>query len=313
MKDKIELGISSCLLGDRVRYDGGHKHSRYIVKELGQYFSYKKYCPEMAAGLGLPRPAIRLIATDGVSICAAKETPDQDLRPSLEAAANEYLSSLEGISGYILKKDSPSCGMERVKVYRAGHSVRDGVGIFAERLQKLMPLLPIEEEGRLNDLPLRENFIRRVFVYNQWQKLTESGLSWSKLIAFHSKIKYVLFSYGQQQARAIGRTLSNKPDDLASFSETYIADVMALIKRPARRSNHVNVLQHIQGYLKRSIDSLDRQQMSQSIHDYRQGIVPLIVPVQKLRDLFQRHPNNYIDQGWYLYPHPQSLKLLNQL
>lgn len=314
MEQKIPVGISSCLLGEKVRFDGGHKRSAYINNKLVEYFHFHPFCPEMSIGLGVPRQAIRLVEKQGSIICIGRDTPELNVTEPLARLVDGQRAWLESLSGYILKKDSPSCGMERVKVYRNETAQRDGTGIFAKELMDRFPVLPVEEEGRLNDPVLRENFIRRVFVYHQWRTLTAEGLTWKSLIRFHSQLKYVLYSHSPDLARQLGRSLAQAgADNVAEYGETYIADVMSLMKNRASRKLHVNVLQHLQGYLKRSTSALDKRQMCETITQYRLGYIPLIVPLALLRYLFRCYPDSYLSDSLYLYPYPEDLDLLNHI
>lgn len=317
--NKIPIGISSCLLGQEVRYDGGHKHNDYLVSTLGEYFDYRPFCPEMSIGLGVPREPVHLVQNNGRLRAVEIKNPALDITDRLTACADQQRPWLEHICGYILKKDSPSCGMERVKVYPAGAPAgeqprRNGSGIYARRLMEDFPHLPLEEEGRLCDPVLRENFEQRVFVYQRWQELLAGGLSAAALTAFHARHKLILMSHDQNLARDLGRKLSALTGaDLRQFAQQYLADLMALLKIPATRGNHVNVLQHIQGYLKRELDQDDKQELAETIEHYRQGYVPLIVPLTLLRHHFRRSPDAYIEQSYYMRPHPAELMLLNEI
>ncbi len=312
--EKIPVGISSCLLGERVRYDGAHKKNRYVTDTLGQYFSFEAFCPEVSIGLGVPRPTLRLVDEDGQILCTGKDGEVDDVAPALASSATDRLDRFSKLCGYIVKKDSPSCGMERVKVYRKGHPERWGVGRFTEALMAALPELPVEEEGRLGDPVLRENFIQRVFVYARWHRLEAEGISRARLTTFHAQHKYIFLSRNQQRARELGTLLGEGADQpVETLARDYIRRAMEVLKVPATRANHVNVLQHIQGYLKRDLDSGDKQALGESIDQYRLGQLPLIVPVTLLRYFFQKYPNNYIDESFYLDPHPAELMLLNQI
>ena len=310
--EKIPVGISSCLLGERVRYDGAHKQNRYIIDTLGQYFSFDSFCPEVSICLGIPRPTLRLVDDDGTIRCT-NEAGD-DVAEALAASATGQLDRLRALCGYIVKKDSPSCGMERVKVYRNTMPERRGEGRFTKALMEALPELPVEEEGRLGDPVLRENFIQRVFVYARWHRLQEQGIDRQGLTTFHARHKYILLSHDQRRARELGKLLGEGADtDVEMLAQDYIGQVMETLKIPATRANHVNVLQHIQGYLKRDLDAGDKKALVDSIDQYRLGQLPLIVPITLLRYFFQKYPNNYIEDSFYLTPHPSELMLLNQI
>ena len=329
--EKIPLGISSCLLGEEVRFDGGHKKNNYILETLGQYFSFRSFCPEMAIGLGVPRETIRLIEHDGLehsSLYRAVGTKDPgfDVTDQLTAVAHEQRFWQQTVFGYILKKDSPSCGMERVKLYRVTnpqetdhsdwhyHVERRGAGIYAQTMMRNFPNLPVEEEGRLCDPILRENFVNRVFAYKRWHEDVLVDPSWKTITDFHARHKWTLFSHDQNKARDLGAGLADKHKQaLDQTLDWYISEFMQIMRIPATRKNHVNVLEHIRGYIKRDIDSDDKAELSESIEDYRLGLTPLIVPLTLLRHYFRRYPDPYIEQSWYLNPHPKQLMLLNQL
>lgn len=317
--EKIPVGISSCLLGERVRFDGGHKRSSYIMDSLGEYFEYRAFCPEMSIGLGVPRETIRLVQADTDTEnnnirCVGTKNPAMDVTEALKTSADEQRHWHQQVFGYIVKKDSPSCGMERVKVYKKNNPHRIGSGLYTQRLMKNFPNLPVEDEGRMGDSVLRENFIHRVFIYYRWSKLLDSGLSWKKLTDFHARHKYVLFSHDQTAARTLGNSLSNAHQlVIEDYAQSYVAALMAILKISATRANHVNVLQHIQGYLKQDLDKDDKQELVESIENYRLGRLPLIVPVTLLNHYFRKFPNEYISQSFYLTPHPKELMLLNLL
>jgi len=312
---KIPVGISSCLLGHEVRYDGAHKYHSYIERTLGQYFEFRAFCPEVEAGLGIPRPCVQLRETSpGVIRCVGVKDHGFDVTERLEQASAKQADWLAELCGYILKKDSPSCGMERVKVYKNDIPARCGTGIFAGFIQRRFPYLPIEEEGRLGDPALRENFIQRVFVLRRWRELTEAGLGVHALMSFHSRHKLIAMSHDQNQARALGRLVADaNAANLTEIADAYLAALMACLKVVATRGNHVNVLQHIQGYLKQKLDSDAKQELVETIEAYRTGLLPLIVPLTLLKHHFRREPDPFIDQSFYLSPHPAELALLNAI
>jgi uncharacterized protein YbgA (DUF1722 family)/uncharacterized protein YbbK (DUF523 family) len=312
---KIPIGISSCLLGEAVRYDGGHKRDAYITGTLSEYFEFRPCCPEVGIGLGVPRPTLHLVhAANGVRCVGVKES-SCDVTDRLRDYADCLHNKHAELCGYILKKDSPSCGMERVKVYGDnGIPVRQCAGIYAQRMMHNNPLLPIEEEGRLGDPVLRENFIERVFVLWRWKALVQENLTAYALITFHARHKLSVMSHDQNRYRELGRLIAGVEDrNAAVVAEKYILLLMRTLKKPATRNNHVNVLQHIQGYLKKRLDADDKAELSEIIERYRIGELPLIVPVTLLKHHFRRCPDPYIDNSYYMSPYPQQLKLTNQL
>ncbi len=311
----IQIGISSCLLGDEVRYDGGHKHDRYITGALAPYFKFVAVCPELAIGLGVPREPIRLRRTaHGVRVLGTASA-DLDVTDALREYGVRMAHELSQISGYIFKSRSPSCGMERVKVYprtEDGAPSRDGVGQFADAFMQIQTNLPVEEEGRLGDPVLRENFIERVFTYKRWQELLAGGVTAERLVDFHTRHKFAILAHGNQEYKRLGRLVADagaRPlEDLAS---EYAATLMAGLKKRATRRNHANVLQHLQGYLKTHLDAQDKAELVEVIDDYRLGRVPLVVPITLLRHHFRKHPDSYVDRQVYLNPHPKELMLRN--
>lgn len=313
-KHKIPVGISSCLLGDEVRYDGGHKRNSYIERTLGQYFEFHRFCPEVASGMGIPRPSVQLRETEQGIRCVGVKDHNLDVTDQLMDCCRRQDAWLVELSGYILKKDSPSCGMERVRVYRKDYPNRNGTGLFAQHIKTHFPLLPLEEEGRLGDPGLRENFIQRVFVFERWRQLIERGLTPNELMIFHSRHKLIAMSHDQNLSRELGRIAASADHQtIGEIGNRYIAALMQCLQIVASRGNHVNVLQHIQGYLKKKLDSDDKRELSETIEKYRQGLLPLIVPVTLLRHHFRRQPDPFIERSYYMSPHPEELALLNDI
>jgi uncharacterized protein YbgA (DUF1722 family)/uncharacterized protein YbbK (DUF523 family) len=308
----IVVGISACLLGESVRYDGAHKYHSYIERTLGQYFQFRSFCPEVEAGLGVPRPPVQLRAFDGAIRVVGVKDHTFEVGAALQAAAQRQNDWLGGLCGYILKKDSPSCGMERVKVYVDDIPTRSGSGVFAAYLLQHFPDLPLEEEGRLGDALLRENFIRRVFVRYRWLALQQQGLSVQGLMQFHSRHKLIAMSHNQNLAKELGRLIASATAaNLQLVAQQYLHDLMACLKIVATRGNHVNVLQHIQGYLKKTLSADDKQELQEIIESYRLGHVPLIVPLTLLRHHFRHQADAFIAASYYMDPHPAELALLN--
>ncbi len=315
MDKKIPIAISACLLGQEVRFDGGHKNDAYINGTLSEYFSFLPLCPEVGIGLSIPRPPIRLVQhAQGIRLVGVKD-PSIDVTEAMQAYSARVVEELTEVRGVILKKGSPSCGMERVKLYAPdGRSIDKTSGLFAAALRERHPLLPIEEEGRLGDPGLRENFITRVFVYHAWRELNRQGLSAGRLIDFHSDHKYLIMAHNQAAYRSMGKMLANAgKEDIAALALEYEQALMHALAKPAKRQQHVNVLQHLLGYLRQQLDSEDKAEMLEIIEQYRQGIVPLIVPITLLKHHFRRHPHDYIDRQVYLSPHPHELMLRNLL
>lgn len=312
---KIPVGISSCLMGERVRFDGGHKGHSYISGTLGEYFEFKPFCPELAIGLGVPRKPIRLKRGDNKEIrCVEIEDQSKDYTEKLERCANEQTRWQESLCGYILKKDSPSCGMERVKIWDDVMPIREGVGIYAKQMMENFPYLPVEEEGRLGDAILRENFVQRVFVMRRWHASVAEGLTVGRLVDFHARHKLIIMSREQTAYRKLGQLVAaTEKNNLQENALIYLNQLMAALKIRATRKNQVNVLQHIQGYLKNYLDKDDKQELVQTIENYRIGLVPLVVPITLLNHFFRKHPNDYISNSWYMNPYPTELCLQNAI
>jgi uncharacterized protein YbgA (DUF1722 family)/uncharacterized protein YbbK (DUF523 family) len=311
-----KVGVSACLLGHQVRYDGGHKRNPFLIAELGRHVDYVPVCPETAIGLGIPRPTIRLVGEPEASRVQGVADPSLDVTRRLQEYAESQIPNFGDLCGFVLKKDSPSCGMERVKVYdpNGQGAVRKGRGAFARVLMQRMPLLPVEEEGRLSDPVLRENFVNRVYVYQRWQRLLAAGLSPGGLIEFHTTHKYMLMAHSQAAYQRLGKLLSDlSGNDLPAVAEAYARELMTTLKRSVNRKRHVNVLQHIMGYLKRRINADDKAELSASIEAYRRGETPLVVPVTLLRHYFRNHHDKYMAKQVYLAPYPESLGLRNTI
>lgn len=311
---KISVGISACLLGSSVRFDGGHKRFHLAVDELSHYFEYQQTCPELAIGLTTPRPALRLVKSNSGEITLKFSNGSKgDLTEKMNQYSVEYLNKLKSLCGYIVCAKSPSCGLERVRVYDAvGNGNRkSGTGIFTENIKQIMPWLPIEEDGRLNDPHIRENFIIRVFALNELNELKLNSFNRGALIDFHTRYKLLLLAHSQPLYRDLGRFVAtNKEwDSFESFFYEYRNRFMKLLQHQATRRNHTNVLMHIQGYFKRYLTSNQRQALSNLILEYRQGIQPLLAPLTLINHYLSEYPDSYLDKQKYFHPYPQLLRL----
>jgi uncharacterized protein YbgA (DUF1722 family)/uncharacterized protein YbbK (DUF523 family) len=313
---RLRLGISECLLGRPVRHDGGHKHDRFLSDTLGTWVDWVPLCPEVEIGLGTPRPAMRLVASGTGTRLVVRKT-GEDLTDRMTGWADGVLDGLVDLDGFVLKKDSPSCGMERVRLYPAadtGQPNRAGRGIFAEALMTRYPLLPVEEEGRLNDPILRENFIERAFAYRRWTEFLASRPGPGDLVAFHTSVKLSLLSHHPEKYRAMGRLVANAGDgDLDALLAEYGAAFMDVLRHRATRRRHTNVLHHLLGHLKRDLDADDRAEIVELIDRYRTGSVPLIVPITLLRHHFRRYGTDWVRSQTYLDPYPDELMLRNHV
>ena len=313
---KPKIGISACLLGAPVRYNAGHKESRWCSRILVEHFEFVPVCPEVAIGLGTPREPIRLVGDKDHTQAVGTVNRDINVTAPLAAYGEQMAAELTDLCGYIFMQKSPSCGLERVKIYRDnGAPQREGGrGIYAQAFCARHPDLPVEEEGRLCDPVLRENFLVRVGAYAQWQALLAEGLTRRGLTEFHSRFKYQLMANNPLQYKVLGKLLGSMGrGDAEQIGPQYFSELMQALKRCATRGTHSNVLQHISGYLKRDIDAQDKQELQQLINQYREGIVPLVVPMTLLKHLFRIHPDPYIAQQTYLQPHPENLSLRNAI
>ncbi|MEH6452015.1 MAG: DUF523 and DUF1722 domain-containing protein [Psychromonas sp.] len=309
-EDKIKVGISSCLIGNKVRFDGGHKRSVYCQKVLSQYFDFQPICPEMAIGMGAPRKAIRLIK-DEERVRVMASDASFEVTEQLAEFGEKTSPLLTPFSGYVFCAKSPTCGMERVTLYKEGgnQGSRDGVGVFAAKVMADHPLMPVEEDGRLNDLLLRENFITRVLAYHSWQKLVLSGITIAKLTQFHAEHKYLLMAHHPKTYYELGPLLGGSDESLQVIADKYIIGFMATLKHLPTRKGHSNTLSHLQGYFKRQLDSAQRVDLANTIEKYRKGLLPLMAPITLITHYLTLYPDPYLIQQVYLHPHPEALKL----
>lgn len=304
----IRLGISSCLLGERVRYDGGHKFDSFIARALGRYFEFVPLCPEVAIGLGVPRPPIRLAGDPHAPRAVGVDDPGRDVTRALAAYGARTAHRFADLSGYLLKSRSPSCGPAGVAVY--GGRGRSGRGVYAQALLSARPLLPFEQEDRLGDPARRDNFLERVFAYHRWQEMQAKGTTAARLAAFHSAHRLSLMAHGKEHRRALER-LAARADRRSArrAADEYLRLFMQVLGRGATRRRHADVLLHVMGYLKRRLAAADRAELLAAIEDYRGGKLPLLVPVTLLRHHHRRHPDPRISGQTYLYPDPRELAL----
>ena len=310
------LGIGSCLAGNAVRYNGDTKKPNQHVRDICSHFDTRAFCPEMGIGLGVPRPPIHLVEKEGEIRIMDSATHTHDYTDPIRGYARQVLEQAPDLCGYILVKGSPSCGWGRVKRYsmKGNPLPSDQNGIFAAELARLDPLLPLEDDGRLNDLGLRDSFVTRACAYHNWKTLLREGLSAHKLIQFYSRHKYLVMAHHVPTYKRLGPLLADAgAAPLEELAREFIEALMAALTRVATRRSHSNVLFHIAGYLKRRIPSPQRQRLAGLIEDYRTGKVPLIVPVTMLKHHFADNPDAYIDTQVFLEPYPEDLGIRNQL
>lgn len=312
----LRLGISRCLLGDEVRFDGGHKRDNFLTDVFGRYVEWVPVCPEVEAGLGTPREAMRLVGDPQEPRLVTIKSGTDHTRALGRMTANR-IGELKGLdlSGYVFKKGSPSCGIERVRIYSEhGMPSRNGVGLFARAFIEEFPLIPVEEEGRLCDAPLRENFIERVFCYRRYQDLLQTGATRQALVQFHTIHKYLLMAHSPQCYQVLGRLVGQaaryRPKELAHRYGELFMKALA-VKATVRK--HVNVLQHILGYFKTQLRASEKTELLGVIGDYHRGLTPLIVPLTLIKHYVQQFEVHYIQDQVYLNPHPKELMLRNHV
>jgi len=314
----IRLGVSSCLLGEEVRFDGGHKRNVFLMTILGRHVEWTPVCPELEIGLGVPRESIRLVGTtEAPRLLGVKS--GRDHTEAMGRWAQDRLAALAqmDLHGYVLKKDSPSCGLFRVRVYNAETGVpsRTGQGIYARALTDRLPILPVEEEGRLNDLPLRENFIARVFTYYRWTRLLAEDPTPGGLVRFHTAHKMSVLSHSPRHYRELGRLVAQAGTlGWETLSRHYGAMLMEGLKVLSTPGKHANVIQHLMGYLKDALTPEDKAELLDLTESYRQRLVPLVVPLTLLKHHLKRHPvPEWVHQQVYLNPYPAELMLRNHV
>lgn len=312
--EKIRIGISACLLGQNVRYDGGHRHDRYLTDTLGRWFEWVPVCPEVECGLGVPREAMRLVGDpENPRLVTIRSGIDHTDRMQAWAAGRLEALAQEGLCGFIFKSRSPSSGMAAVKVYGvSGPAVKKGVGIFAGAFMRRFPLIPCEEEGRLNDPVLRENFIERIFVYGRWREMEKRGPAVKDLIAFHRDHKLLILSHSPKHVTALGRLLAD-PDrsDPGKLQERYVGLLMEGLRLTATVRKQTNVLQHMAGYFKKRLTDDEKRELGEVIGNYHRGLIPLVVPITLISHYVRLYDEPYLKGQVYLTPHPLELMLRN--
>ena len=311
----LRIGVSSCVIGEEVRWNGGHSRQRYLTDMLGPFVEYVPVCPEVEVGMGVPRPTVRLVR-EGETIRMIDPKNEVDWTSSINRLSRSRASDLAGedLSGFVLKKDSPTCGVFRVRIYTDTGVERNGRGLFADALIRRMPHLPIEEEGRLNDARIRENFVERIFAYRRVKELFRPRWTIGDVVAFHTREKLLLRAHDEPGYRELGKLVAEaKSVPRAAFADDYADRFMAIMKRPATVAKQVNVLQHMVAFLRWDDDEVGRAEMREAIADYKAGLVPLIVPVTLIRHLANRHDRQILLDSSYLSPHPKELMLRNHV
>lgn len=313
---KIPVGVSQCLLGEQVRFDGGHKHNRYLTDVLSEYMEFRPVCPEVAIGLGIPRKPIRLVVIGDETRVRGIENPELDVTDALVEQAELAVAAMPDICGYVFMQKSPSCGAFGMKRYRTnGHTAdHSGRGAYAKRFMELMPLLPVEEAGRLNDAGLRDNFLARVFAYHDFKTNVAISPTAKKLIDFYSRYKYQVMAHHVPSYFSIGRYLSNLSGrDINACSDEFFHLFMTALSHHATRKGNTNAIMHLRGYLKEHLTTQDKQELSQLIDSYKAGMVPLIVPLTLLKHHLLKLDNPYLKAQTFWAPHPERLGIRNHI
>jgi uncharacterized protein YbgA (DUF1722 family)/uncharacterized protein YbbK (DUF523 family) len=313
--EKIRLGVSACLLGEAVRYDGGHKRDVFLTETLAPFVQWVPVCPEVELGLGVPRDTLRLVG-DGRAPRLVVERTGQDLTATMQRFARGRLDELAplDLDGYVLKRASPSCGLFRVRVYgETGVPGAAGRGIFAAALVERFPALPVEEEGRLNDPAIRENFIERVFAMARWRAFAARRPRARDLVAFHAAQKFAVLAHSPAHYARLGRLVAAAGALTGAMLAEYAQLLMEALAVRATRTRHVNVLQHLAGFFKTRLEADERAELVEVIAEYRHGLVPLIVPITLIRHHVRRLAIAYLRDQVYLSPHPKELMLRNHV
>jgi len=311
----LPVAISECLIGGEVRHDGGHKRSSLPHDKLQGLFAFRPVCPEVGIGMGVPRDAIRLVGDADSPRAVGARDSSLDVTSELTEFAKSRSRLLNGVDGHIFTKNSPSCGLFRVKVYGEKNTPPNpnGRGIYAAQVTRQNADLPVEENGRLLDPVLRENFVTRTFVHAHWRALSAAGITAESLIAFHSAYKFLVMAHSVAAYRQLGRLLSNLSKDVASIATKYFSQLMQALAQPASRGGHANVLSHLQGYVKNEISSSARNELARLIENYRRGEAPLMAPLALLKHHLGEHEATYAWNQLYLQPHPERAGLRREL
>ena len=314
--EKIKLGISTCLLGENVRYDGGHKLDQFLTKTLGQYVEYIPVCPEVECGLPIPRESMHLEGNPEFSRLVTSRTK-QDMTDQMVNWAKRRVIELEkeGLCGFIFKSDSPSSGMERVKVYNEkGMPVKKGVGMFAKIFMDHFPLLPVEDEGRLHDPKIRDNFIERIFTLKRWREVLSKKESRGNIVDFHTKNKLLILSHSPKHHQLTGKLVARAKDmPLKELYQQYQTILMEALQLKTTSKKNANVLMHMMGYFREQLSSDEKQELLEVIDHYRQEHIPLIVPITLINHYVRKYNPPYLKQQVYLNPHPLELQLRNHV
>ncbi len=317
MKQKIKIGVSSCLIGEKVRWNGDHKQNHYVREVLGHYFEYVPVCPEVEVGMGTPR--------ETVALYGPRENPKMISRKShidWTSPMRHYIKNRipelnkEDLCGYIFKSKSPSCGLARIPVYSdfTHQKARHGAGLFADAFKTKYPWVPTEDEGRLNDFKIRENFLVRVFCFHRWQRLLKEGFSIKTLVDFHTRHKFLLLSHSRKYYDALGKLVANaKSFKKRELQDQYVSLFMEALTYKSTPKKNTDVLLHMLGFFKKQLQKNEKENILKVIEDYRNELIPLIVPVSLMRHMVTIHNIKYLQDQVYLNPHPKELMLRNHV
>ena len=314
MENRMRIGISTCILGENVRFDGGHKRDRFVTDTLGQFLEFVPVCPEVECGLGIPRESMRLVGDpESPRLMTNRTKIDHTERMITWAQKRVRELEKEDLCGFIFKSRSPSSGMERVRVYNEkGIPAKTGVGMFARIFMEHFPLLPVEEDGRLHDIRLRENFIERIFALKRWRDLLGEKKSRGRLVAFHTQHKLLILSHSQKHSRILGKLVAAaKSISPKQLYPQYQALFLEALKLKTTVKKNINVLQHMMGYFKKQLSADEKQELLETFDQYREGYIPLIVPLTLIKHYVRKYDQPYLKQQVYLNPHPVELKLRN--
>lgn len=308
---RLKLAVSSCLLGENVRYDGGHKRHAFVTGALAGCADFISVCPEAAIGMGVPRPPIHLVGRVSAPRALGVDDPSIDVTDPLKAYAARQALALDDIDACIFKQGSPSCGLGKVKLFARPNAAmqRKATGLYASAFLRAKPLLPVAEEDVFDDPRRRDNFMTRVYVYRRWRHLQADGLTASGLLDFHAAHKYLVMAHSQAACQRLGRMLGDLSRvPLETLGQRYFAELMQALQRTSQRRQHVNTLQHIAGYLKRRMDAHEKASLQRLLARFDAGHCSLFSVMCALRQAFEHYPDPYVSRQVYLNPYPDSLR-----
>jgi len=312
MEGTFRIGISSCLLGNEVRWNAGHKQDKYLTRTLGKFVEYVPVCPEVEVGLGIPRESMRLVGDpENPRLITFKSKTDHTDRMLTWAKKRVKELEKEDLCGFIFKSDSPSSGMIRVKVYNdKGMPHKVGIGIFARAYMEHFPLIPVEDDGRLNDPLIRENFMLQIFTMQRWRENLAVRRSLGSLVDFHTRNKLLILSHSQKHYRLMGKLVADgKKMPIKALYDQYQQILMEALKLKTTIKKHTNVMQHLMGYFKKQLTPDEKQELLEVFEHYRKELVPLLVPITLINHFVRKYDQAYLKQQTYLNPHPLELKL----